>query len=122
MIKTLGTGLGLAAAAGLAMVALPAGAASDNAAFVLNQSTCGGTVNTPEGPITVGTSDGAIQIATSSGNAMFVCNLDVISGPELKKAIKVEGFGCFTPKGPATSSRIVVTPGGKATVVCRRRD
>ncbi|MEZ5692813.1 MAG: hypothetical protein R3D99_02990 [Altererythrobacter sp.] len=111
-----------AIAATLAFAGTPGTAQSDNAAFVVNQSSCSGTVNTPEGPITVATSDGAIQVLTSSGNAMFVCNLDVVAGPELKKAIKLEGFGCFTPGGPATESRLVITPGGKATAVCRRRD
>lgn len=122
MKKTLIAAGSAALAGALALAAVPGTAQSDNAAFVINQSSCGGTIGTPEGPVTVSTDDGAIQVATSSGNAMFVCNLDVIAGPELKKALKVEGFGCFTPNGPATESRMVITPGGKATAVCRRRD
>lgn len=122
MKKVIGAGIAAAMAIGLAMGSAPIAAKSDNAAFVVNKSGCGGTINTPEGPVTVATTDGAIQVANKGGNSMFVCNLDVVAGPELKKALIVEGFGCFTPTGGATSSRMVITPSGKATAVCRRRD
>ncbi len=126
MKKLIGTTLGLAAAGGIALVALPASAvpgdnANENAAFVINDSGCGGTIGTPEGPVTVFTEDGAIQLATKSGNAMFNCALDVVAGPELDRAIRVEGFGCFTPLGGTNDSRMVITPSGKAHAVCRLR-
>lgn len=124
--KFLGTALGLAASVGMMATAVPAAAvpgnnASDNAAFVINNSGCGGTLQTSEGLVTVSTEDGAIQLATKSGNAKFNCALYVTAGPELKRTLKVEGFNCFTPLGSASESRAVITPSGRAHVVCRLR-
>lgn len=99
----------------------PAAAKSDNAALVINQSSCGGTVLVDGQPVSIQTDDGATRVITSSGNAMLVCNMDVVAGPELTKAVKLEGFGCNFEGGFTRDTRMVITPSGKATAVCRVR-
>lgn len=119
MKKVIGNTLALAAACGLALGAIPAGADDhNNAALVINQSSCGGFLLTESGFHFVLTEEGAQYHETSSGNAKLVCNLDVIDGPELATAEKTSGFGCAYNGNFTTDTRAVITPGGKATAVC----
>ncbi|MDQ3647525.1 MAG: hypothetical protein M3433_02870 [Actinomycetota bacterium] len=55
---------------------------------------------------------------TPSGNSVVVCHFDVPEGLAPNKAIVNEGFICNTPAGRANRSRVVVTPGGRATLTC----
>lgn len=117
-MKKIGTTLALAAAAGMTMIPSQLPAQSDNAALVINQSSCGGTLITASGFHFLSTDDGAQYHETSSGNAKLVCNLDVVFGPDLENAEQTEGFGCGYNGNFTTDTRAVITPGGKATAVC----
>lgn len=122
-MKKIGTTLALAAAAGMTFVPAQLAAQSDNAALVINQSTCGGVLTIDGITVGVSTDDGATAVETSSGNAMFVCNLDVFfASADITSAISLEGFGCGFGGNFTTDTRIVVTPGGKATAVCKFLD
>ena len=111
--------LGSACAAALAVVVFgaPAQAAP---AVVVSEFSCGGFVPTASGGFGSGlfSNDQTHSVVTSSGNTMLVCHFDIPAGAEPAKATHADGFACNTFLGFTTDSKMVATPGGRATLTC----
>lgn len=113
-------GLGLLAA-GFAAPITPLAAQSENAAVVIDDSGCGGFVPTADGGIgaLIFTPDGAHAVRTSSGNQILTCQFDIPEGSEPATATMASGFLCGTYFGLTTDTKMVASPGGKATLICK---
>ena len=113
-------GLGLIAA-GLAAPIVPAIAQSDNAAVVIDEAGCNGFVPTADGGFGsfIATTDGAHAVLTSSGVQILTCQFDIPEGLEPATATLASGFGCFTYFGGTTDTKMIASPGGKATLICK---
>jgi hypothetical protein len=60
------------------------------------------------------------SVVTRSGNANYKAQGTLSEGVEPpEKAVHITGFFCLTPAGPATSSRLTVTPSGRYHVTCK---
>ena len=91
-------------------------------AVVVDDFGCGGFVpngNTATGfPALafLGTTE-SHAVLTSSGNQILTCHFD--HNVDLQSATQGRGFTCGTVFGVTTNTRMVATPGGKATLVCK---
>lgn len=97
----------------------PAIAQSDNAAYVQHEGQCGGFVPSEDGgsgPFLIGELH---QVSTSSGVTTLVCKFDIPEWALPATATRAEGFPCNTYAGVTTDSKMVASPGGQATLVCR---
>ena len=100
-------------------------AVSPNAAIVLkaldHPSGCFGFV--PGSLVPLSTMDEIHTTATSSGNVKLTCHFYIPDGFEPAAAVKATGFDCgiFLPTGTAftTDSKIIASPGGRATLTCQ---
>ena len=108
------------ALAGFASVSsVSAVAQSANAATITKDFGCGGFVPDANGNFASGlTTLESHSVVTSSGNTKLVCHFDIPAGQEPAKATHAAGFGCNTFLGFTTDSKMVATPGGKATLTC----
>lgn len=117
MKKTIGTTLGLIAAASLTMMPMPVAAQSENAATIDKDFGCSIFVFTPEGPVFAQSQSPNRVVTTSSGETIGFCNLDVVFG-EVSSTFILRDFGCSIGGVPATDTMIMVTPGGTAALRC----
>jgi len=60
-----------------------------------------------------------IEVDTHAGTTSFICHFDIPAGCEPAKAIKNTGFSCGTYAGGTTDTQSVVSPGGKAVLICQ---
>lgn len=108
-------------AAGLAGPAVSVAAKSENSAQIVKDGGCFGFVPDGNGGATTGlfNPEGAHAVSTKSGNVTLVCHFDIPEGFEPAKAVKADGFLCGTYFGLTNDSRVLATPGGKATLICK---
>ncbi len=101
--------------------AAPAMAQSANAANINKDFGCGGFVPSASGGFAsfLVSFDGTHSVVTSSGVTSLVCHFDIPAGQEPAKATQASGFGCGTFLGFTTDSKMVASPGGRATLTCR---
>jgi hypothetical protein len=102
------------------MPATPA-LAANNGAVITKDGACNGFVPTAGGG--VGTflpvGDITLNVVTKSGNGTIVCKFDVPEGLVPSTVRRASDFPCgILGGGFATSSRMVVTPSGQATLTC----
>lgn len=102
---------------------VPTSAQSDNAAQIVKDSGCFGFVPTEDGGFGafIFTPDGAHAVATKSGNVTLICQFDIPEGLEPATATHAEGFGCGTYFGSTNDTKMVASPGGKATLICKTK-
>ncbi|AKM10250.1 hypothetical protein [Croceicoccus naphthovorans] len=132
-MKTCLTRVAAAAAIGtLALSPQVALADSDNAAVVIHDNKCTGFIPTAEGglPIYNGRWDmtqlisapGHVQKIANKNMQMSVCTFDVPEEVAPGEVRQAENFACRMWTGEtATESVMHVSPGGKATMICRKR-
>lgn len=96
-------------------------AQSENAATIIKDGCCFGFVPTDTGGFGafIFSPDGAHAVLTSSGNQSLVCQFDIPEGLAPAKATQAEGFFCGTYFGLTNDTKMVATPGGRATLTCR---
>ena len=114
----------LAAASCLALVAslgFATPAFADPAVVITADNACVGFVPTPTGGFGTFLIGSLHSVVTSSGNSQLVCKFDITAGQEPAKATRAEGFGCGTFLGFTTDTKMVASPGGQATLVCKVR-
>ena len=101
--------------------AAPAMAQSENAADVTKDFGCGGFVPTASGGVAsrLRSFDGTHSVTNSAGVTSLVCHFDIPAGREPAKATQASGFGCGTFLGFTTDSKMVASPGGRATLTCK---
>ena len=101
--------------------AAPAMAQSENAADVTKDFGCGGFVPTASGGVAsrLRSFDGTHSVTNSAGVTSLVCHFDIPAGQEPAKATQASGFGCGTFLGFTTDSKMVASPGGRATLTCK---
>ena len=111
----------LALLAASVIPAAPALAQSANSASITKDFGCGGFVPSPTGGFASGlvSFDGTHSVVTSSGVTSLVCHFDIPAGREPAKATHAEGFRCGTFMGPTIDSKMVASPGGRATLTCK---
>lgn len=106
-----------------ATMALPGqvSAQAEQAATIIKDGGCFGFVPTASGGFGafLFTPDGAHAVETSAGTQSLVCHFDIPAGLEPATATRAEGFGCGTYFGFTTESKMVATPGGRATLTCK---
>jgi hypothetical protein len=60
------------------------------------------------------------SVTTPSGNTVFKAQGTLAEGSEPpEKALHLTGFPCDTGAGPATSSRLTITPSGRFHLTCK---
>ena len=94
---------------------------NENAATIIQDGGCNGFVPTAEGgtgPF-IGTADGAHAVLTSSGVQVLTCQFDIPDGLEPATATRASGFLCGTYFGTTNDTKMVASPGGQATLVCK---
>ena len=108
------------ALAGFASVSsVPVLAQSVNAATVTKDAGCRGFVPDANGNAASGLFTlESHSVVTSSGNTKLVCHFDIPEGKEPAEVTRAEGFGCGTFLGFTNDSKMVATPGGRATLTC----
>lgn len=113
--------LAIAAFAAATIPAAPAMAQSANAAQIIKDGGCGGFVPTADGGFSafIFTPDGAHAVKTSAGTQSLICQFDIPAGLEPASSTHAEGFGCGTYFGYTTDSKMIATPGGRATLICK---
>ena len=101
--------------------AQPATAQTANAATITEDFICGGFVPTPTGGIgtVIFSSEGTHSVVTSSGVANLVCHFTIPAADVPAKATRAAGFPCGTFLGLTTDSKMVASPSGDATLICR---
>jgi hypothetical protein len=89
-------------------------------AVTIDEFGCGGFVPTASGGFGsfLVTNEKTHSVVTSSGNTMLVCHFEIPAGQEPSRATRAEGFFCGTFLGVTTDSKMVATPGGRATLTC----
>lgn len=102
---------------GLTMVA-PAVAAADPA-VVKKEGYCAGFVPNEDGSQGIGLESHDSRSIANRGGTTLICHFDIPSGYEPSRAARAEGFVCDTYLGTTTDSRMVATPGGRATMTCK---
>lgn len=119
-MKVIGTALGLSAAAAIAV--LPAQAQErewPGRAFIV-QDSC-----TVAGPVPGGTyvgegffTAGATAAPQGTVNGFFSCHVDQVDGPQVDQAFQARGFPCNVFGVITFDSLTVISPSGRATVIC----
>jgi hypothetical protein len=111
MLMALTLAVGGVGAAGLAQAEPPEG---HGEGAVVERGECFTSVDAFAGPCTF------TAVLTPSGNAVFKAQGTLAEGIEApEKAVHISGFPCITPAGPATSSRLTVTPSGRYHLTCK---
>ena len=100
---------------------MPAAAQSANAATISKDFGCGGFVPTATGGFGsfLVSFDGTQSVVNSAGVTTLICHFDIPAGQEPATATKASGFGCGTFLGFTNDSKMVASPGGRATLTCK---
>lgn len=61
---------------------------------------------------------GASAAPQGTVNVFVTCHTDQVAGPEVDQAFQARDFPCFIFGVPAERSQVIVSPGGRATVIC----
>lgn len=77
----------------------------------------GCTVLDENGGLVLGFS--SVSVETSSGHSTLTCQAEGVPAPSTGRAIVRSGFLCGTFAGATSDSHFVLTPSGKAKLVCR---
>jgi len=105
-----------------AVMVLPSqlSAKSEQAATIIKDGGCIGFIPTASGTMgtLIVTADEARVVGTKEGVVSLVCHFDIPAGLEPVVATRAEGFLCGTFFGLTTESKMVATPGGRATLIC----
>jgi len=102
----------------MAMVLIASNALwAQDSAVVIKDVGCSGFV--PGSGFPLHSDEKTHSTATPSGNTMLVCHFDIPEGEEPEKATRDSGFECGTYLGTTNNSKMVATPGGKATLTCK---
>lgn len=114
--------VGAAAAAVIVAGGLSAGMASadpagSNPISATVDKDFGCTVLDEDGGLVLGFSSHSVQ--TSSGHSTLTCQAEGVTPPTDGKALVQSGFLCGTFAGVTSDSHFVLTPAGKAKLVCR---
>src|ERR1041385_145333 len=70
-------------------------------------------------PIVLFTSKASHEVDTPSGNSILQCHFDIPKDFAPAHTLHHKGFLCSTFLGLTTDSKLVLTKGGKALLICR---
>lgn len=110
---------GAVAAAAIA-VALSAPISANNAAVRIDDAGCFAFVPTESGGVgpLLFAPAGDHTVSTHGGITKLVCHFDIPAGDEPARATRAQGFLCGTFFGFTTDTKMVASPGGRATLTC----
>lgn len=115
-IDRLGTVIALAVAATLPTT--PAIAKPSGEATIQKDANCKMRLETEEGEMVAITSDRKVRVQPGAGGFALICHFKVPDELVPEKQTSRSGMQCNTAIGSTTNSKLVITPGGRATLTC----